>query len=270
MSTTSNTRIQKIKLSQWKEKLLSLFKQSASQNVSGESYAEINEKSKRSGSSESEVKQGNNPYLAARTEWNYMYNDVLKGKQNWQWVAVAMIIANLLLIFGFTRVSLQAKDVPYIVKVDKEGNAQFSGFLSNNNQQVSNVMVNAFIRRYIENVRSVIADPVAEKKSLDYVYAVTRGESLNFINAYFHSNDPFKHAKNSTIEVQIQDALPKSSQTWQIDWIETERNLEGGIINQSHYEALVTVEQKAVTDPNEMDINPLGMFVTRLSWSQQM
>jgi type IV secretion system protein VirB5 len=200
-----------------------------------------------------------------------MYNDVLKGKKNWQWVALAMIFANMLLILGMTRVSLQSKaPLSYITKVDSQGNAQFGGFLSDANQQVSSVMVNAFIRRYIENVRSVIADPVAEKRSLDYVYAVTRGESLNFINSYYHNNDPFKHAKNSTVEVQIQAALPKSSQTWQIDWIETERNLEGGIINQSHYEALVTVEQKTVNDPNEINVNPLGLFVTRLSWSQQM
>jgi type IV secretory pathway TrbF-like protein len=211
-----------------------------------------------------------NPYLAARTEWNFLYNDILKGKRNWQLVAITLLAANILLIIGLSRVALKTKFVPYVTKVDTAGNAAFGGFLSASNQPVSPLIMNAFVRRYIENVRSVIADPVAEKKTLDDIYATTRGESLKFINSFYHDNDPFKRSKNLTVEVQIKAALQKSSQTWQVDWTEVERNLEGDIINQARYEALVTIAQYPVTNQKEINVNPLGLYTTRLSWSQQL
>ena len=155
---------------QWVERLKSIF-----ENVFASKYSEAREIA---------LSETTNPYLAARTEWNFLYNDLLKGKKNWQWVAVVMLVANILLIVGLSRTAMQSKYVPYILKVDTAGNTAFGGMISASNSIASPATVNAFIQRYIDNVRSVIADPVAEKKSLNYIYATTRGEALNFINSY--------------------------------------------------------------------------------------
>lgn len=212
----------------------------------------------------------NNPYLAARCEWNFLFNDLLKAKRNWQWTAMLMIAANFILISGYIVLSLKSQYVPYIVKADTIGNTNFAGYLNQTDETHHPLFINQFIRRYIASVRQVIADPVAEKQTLDYVYATTKGSAINFINQYFKENEPFVRARNSTIEVQVNAALPKSASTWQIDWTEIERNLEGAVIKQLHYEALITVNQQPVKDPKEININPLGLYVTNLSWSQQL
>lgn len=218
----------------------------------------------------SKAAETNNPYLAARCEWNFLFNDLIQAKRNWQLIAMLMIGANVILISGYIALSLRSKFIPYIVRADSIGNTNFSGYVNTNDETQNPIFVNQFIRRYITSLRSVIADPVAEKQTLDYVYATTKGSAINFINQYFKENEPFVRARNSTIEVQVNAALPKSTSTWQIDWTEIERNLEGAVIKQLHYEALITVNQQPVKDAKEININPLGLYVTNLSWSQQL
>lgn len=259
----SETIFEKLKLSQGINKLRSVLKRGSRFQSSTQKTLQLQEIDEKG-------KSIDNPYLAARTEWNFMYNDILKAKQNWQWTALSMIAVNLIFGIFLSRAALESKYHSYITKVDEQGNAVFGGFLENANEKASPQMVNAFIRRYIQNLREVIVDPVAEKQFLTYIYGVSRGETLGFINDFYRSNDPFKRAKNGTVEVQVQTAIQKSPQTWQVEWTEMQRNLDGEIIGKSNYEALITVNQYSITDEKELSVNPLGLYVTRLSWSQQL
>lgn len=209
-----------------------------------------------------------NPYVAARTEWNYMFADLISAKRNWQLTAVLALSVNILLVIGFISLSLKSTYIPYAVKVDAMGNANFSGYLQPN-QAISPLETNAFIRRYINHARSVIADPIAEKQALDFVYVTTKGQGLNVINEYYRAHDPFNRAKTTTTEVQINTVMQKSPNTWQVEWTEIERNLDGVDINQLRFAALVTVKNQPVDNEKEININPLGFYVSQLSWSTQ-
>lgn len=210
-----------------------------------------------------------NPYVAARTEWNHMFGDLIKAKYNWQLLALGLVISNILLIIGLISVSLQSRYIPYAVQVDALGNTNFASYLQKD-PKLSPLIINAFVRRYIVNSRSVIADPVAEKQSLDFAYQVTRGQAKQILNQFYHEQSPFTRAKTETVEVQVNAAMQKSDQTWQVDWTETHRTLDGAIINQSRWESLVTVTHHAIKNPEEININPMGLFVSQLSWTEQL
>ncbi len=208
-----------------------------------------------------------NPYIAARKEWNFIYGDIIKAKYNWQQIALISGLANLALIVGLSTVSLQSRYIPYAVKVDSIGNTAFAGFLTKQ-QSLSPLIVNAWLRRYISEARSVISDPIAQKHQLDFVYKVSHGSSRAVLDNFYHVQNPFDRMKRETIDVAINTALPKSSDTWQIDWTETHRDLQGNISNKNHFEALLTVQQRK---PSATDINtnPLGLYITHLSWASQ-
>ncbi len=218
---------------------------------------------------ESEAKECANPYVAARTEWNHMFGDLIKAKYNWQILAFGLMICTVVLIIGLIILSLQSRYVPYVVKVDSLGNANFAGYLQKD-PQINPLIVNGFIRRFIVESRSVIADSVAEKQSLQFVYQTTRGQAVQILNQFYKDQSPFDRAKTETVEVKINGAMPKSDKTWQVDWTETHRTLDGALISQNRWEALVTVTHHSLKNPDEINVNPLGLFVSQLSWTEQL
>jgi type IV secretory pathway TrbF-like protein len=210
----------------------------------------------------------NNPYVAARREWSFMFGDILKAKYNWQCISFLLGLINIALVLGLIIVALQARFVPYAVKVDNLGNADFAGFLSKQNE-ISPLMINAMLRRYIVEARSVIADPVAQKHQLDFVYRCTLGEGKAVLDNFYKSQNPFDVAKNETIDAAINSVLPISSNTWQVHWTEIHRDSSGHVSMQSHFESLVTISHKTPSSMDDININPLGLYVTHLSWAVQ-
>ncbi len=219
-------------------------------------------------SSENIAENTTNPYIAARHEWNLMYGDIIKAKHNWQQVALLLILTHLVLLIGLIILALQKHVVPYVVQVDKLGNANFSQFLTSQ-PTPSPLVINAMIRRYIETARTVIADPVAEKHNLDFVYQITKNSARSVLDNYYHEKNPFDIVKAETVDVMINTVLEKSSETWQVDWTETHRDLNGHITNENHFSGLITIEQRVPSRVEEINVNPLGLYVTHLSWATQ-
>jgi type IV secretion system protein VirB5 len=210
-----------------------------------------------------------NPYAAARHEYNLMYGNLIKAKYNWQRISFLALAANLLLIIGLLWLSGQSRYIPYAVKVDALGNTSFAGYLTRE-ANISPLELNAFIRRWIENARAVIADPIAEKQSLDFVYAASTQGTSKVLNEFYRANDPFKAAQQATVEVEVNAVLQKTDNSWQVDWTETQRDLDGKVVGVTHWEALMTIGQHPVTDQKILDVNPLSLFVEHLSWTQQI
>lgn len=209
-----------------------------------------------------------NPYIAARREWNFMYSDLIKAKYNWQQIALLIGAMNLALIIGMIFISLQSKFIPYAVKVDSLGNTSFAGYLDKQNE-ISPSIINAMLRRYITEARSIISDVIAQKHQLDFVYRMTLGEARTQLDNFYRAQNPFETVKSETIDVTINAVLPKSSETWQINWTETHHDLTGHVNAQNHFEALITVAHHTPTHLEDININPLGLFVTHLSWTSQ-
>lgn len=212
--------------------------------------------------------KSDNPYIAARLEWNYLFSDLMKAKTNWQWVALLSLIANLLLIAGFIWVSLQSKYIPYAIKVDQLGNVLFSDFLTHE-KTITPLEVNAFLRQYLINARSILLDSFAQKRAIDFVYSVSLPAVRKCLDNHYQEQDPFKIAKQELVEVQVTAVIQKSASTWQVDWVEVHRSLNGQVLNQSHYEALVTICHQCIKNPELLNTNPLGIFIRQLNWAQQ-
>jgi type IV secretion system protein VirB5 len=210
----------------------------------------------------------NNPYIAARREWNFMFADMLKAKYNWQCISFVLGVINIALVVGLIIISLQTRFIPYAVKVDNLGNSGFAGLLTKQNE-ISPLMINSILRRYIAHARSVIADPIAEKHQLDFVYRSTLGEAKTILDTFYKTQSPFEIAKSETIDVTINSVLATSNNTWQIHWTEVHRDNSGHISLQNHFEGLVTIEHRTPKNMDDININPLGLYITHLSWGIQ-
>ncbi|MEB2846614.1 conjugal transfer protein TrbF [Rhizobiales bacterium RZME27] len=212
-----------------------------------------------------------NPYLAARQEWTERYGSYVQAARAWRIVGiVALIIA----VIGFSYamyLSTQVKLVPYIVEVDKLGNAVSAGFP----QQIEYAdarVVRATLGNFIASFRSITPDAVVQKQYVDRTYAHLRASepATQKVNGWFRGNSPFERAKNATVAIEVSNIVALSNQTYQIDWTEYERDRKGKETGMHRFRGIATVTLTAPQDEATIRLNPIGLYVQDFDWTAQL
>jgi type IV secretory pathway TrbF-like protein len=211
-----------------------------------------------------------NPYLAARLEWNERYHGFVRGKRNWQIIALVALGVNASLGLGLLWLSAQSRVTPYVVEVDRLGQAVAIG-PAEKAAPADVRLVRYELKEFIRKVRSVLADGAAEKQLLDSAYARARGAAVGFLNEHFKEKNPFLRVRERTVSVDVTSVLAMpGSDSWQLQWTETHRGLDGALLTRERWQAIVTVEMAPGRTPDEIENNPLGLYVTQIQWTQQL
>ncbi|UXU01144.1 conjugal transfer protein TrbF [Agrobacterium tumefaciens] len=212
-----------------------------------------------------------NPYIAARTEWNERYGSYVKAAAAWRLVGVTgMTMA--VIGFGYALYqSTQVKLLPYIVEVDKLGTAVNAGFP----QQIEYAdprVVRATLGSFVSNFRSVSPDAVVQKQYIDRTYALLRTSdpATEKVNAWFRSSSPFEKAKNATVAVEVNNIVALSNQSYQIDWTEFERDRRGKETATRRFRGIATVTLTPPQDEGVIRLNPIGLYLRDLDWTAQL
>ena len=212
-----------------------------------------------------------NPYIAARMEWNERYGSYVKAASAWRIVGITGM---LMAVIGFSYAlyqSTQVKLVPYIVEVDKLGTAATAGYP----QQIEYAdprVVRATLGSFITNFRSVTPDTVVQKQYIDRAYAHLRSSdpATEKVNAWFRSNSPFDRAREKTVAIEVNNIVPLSNQSYQIDWTEYERNRQGKEIATRRFRGIATVTLTPPQDEAVIRLNPIGLYLKDFDWTAQL
>lgn len=212
-----------------------------------------------------------NPYLAARQEWNERYGSYIKAAAAWRIVGVTgMAMA----VIGFSYAlyqSTQVKLVPYLVEVDRLGTAASVGFP----QQIEYAdprVVRATLGTFVSNFRSVTPDAVVQKQYIDRTYAMLRSAdpATEKINAWFRGNSPFEKARTSTVAVEVSNIVALSNQSFQVDWTEYERDRRGRETGIRRFRGIATVTLTPPQDEQTIRLNPIGLYLRDFDWTAQL
>jgi type IV secretory pathway TrbF-like protein len=212
-----------------------------------------------------------NPYLAARQEWNERYGSYVKAASAWRIVGITgMTMA----VIGFSYAlfqSTQVKLVPYIVEVDKLGVAAVAGFP----QQIEYAdarVVRAALGGFITSFRSITPDAVVQKQYIDRTYALLRTSdpATEKINSWFRGNSPFEKAKTATVAIEVNNVVALSNQSYQIDWTEFERDRKGKETATRRFRGIATVTLTPPQDEEIIRLNPIGLYLRDFDWTAQL
>lgn len=207
------------------------------------------------------------PYLSARREWNERYGDYIARARNWRWAAFGALAVSLVLAVGVAWQAAQSKVVPYVVEVDKLGDA-VAVARADRAAPTDMRVITAQLGAWIVDVRSVSSDPLAQKSALARSYALTAATATLFLNDYYRQHSPFGQSR--TVAVSVDAVLPISKQTYQIQWSEDARDLQGRDLATTHWIASVTVAFDPPSDERGILSNPLGLYITGISWTQRL
>jgi type IV secretory pathway TrbF-like protein len=210
-----------------------------------------------------------NPYLAARHEWDERYGDFVKRAKNWRTMAFVAGLVALLATGGMVWLSVRSRVVPFVVLIDSLGRSLASG-VADQASVGDDRLKRAELLNWVENLRLVTTDAIAQRKAIDRVYAHIASGSFaqNFISEFYRSDPPFKRAQTDTVVVEVKSVLPTTDRTYEVEWIETARDLYGTIKSTDHWKGSFSIALSPPTDERQARINPLGIYVTQASWAK--
>ncbi|MFZ5692227.1 MAG: conjugal transfer protein TrbF [Pseudomonadota bacterium] len=212
-----------------------------------------------------------NPYLAARQEWNERYGSYVKAAAAWRIVGITgMALAVIATSYALYQ-STQVKLVPYIIEVDKLGSAVTAGFP----QQIEYAdarVVRATLAGFVSNFRSVSPDTAVQKQYIDRTYAMLRtaDPATEKVNAWFRANSPFNKARTATVSVEVSNVVALSNQSYQIDWAEIERDRRGKELSTRRFRGVATVTLTPPQDEQTIRLNPIGLYLRDFDWTAQL
>lgn len=113
-------------------------------------------------------------------------------------------------------------------------------------------------------------DPVVQRKMVDEVYALASASSAasQALTDWYQQNSPFARLQKETADVSIESIVQQSPTSYEVVWTESTHDLYGQLQGTHRYRAIVTVNTQEVTDPKQALINPLGLYVTNISWGE--
>ena len=212
---------------------------------------------------------GKSPYLAARDEWNERYRDLIVAARNWRLLAVTSSVVALVAVLGLIVIGAKPKVIPYIVAVDNLGKVVSQG-TAVQASVADDRLKRAALWSWVQDWRMVSSDATVEKNAIERVYAqIGNGTpaAIRISDAY-RDGSPLKLAQTETVSVNVRALYASSKDSYEVEWTETTFDLKGEQIGTQNYKGVITISIHPPEDEGLARVNPLGIYVTNVSWSK--
>ncbi len=220
--------------------------------------------------------ESDNPYLSARRTWNDHVGSQVASRRMWQVVAILSLMIVLAAVGGNIHIGSQSRFIPYVIEVDKLGQAIAAGPVSAASP-VDKRVIHASVAEFITDARMVSPDVALQRKAIFRIYSklAANDPATAKMNEWLNGSEessPFQRATKVMVSTEITSVLPQSPDTWQVDWVETTRDRQGVVVDKpQNMRALITVYTTAPTPQTteeEIRMNPTGIHVRDFSWSK--
>lgn len=208
------------------------------------------------------------PYQRAGQLWDERIGSARVQARSWRLIAFGCLGLTSALSGGLLWQSLRSRVVPYVVEVDRLGEAR-AVEPADRTYHPTDPQFAWFLSRFIEDVRSVSLDPVLMRANWLSAYDFTTKRGAVFLGDYARTADPFAQVGERTVSVQVTSVVRASDTSFQVKWIETAFD-RGAPAGTAHWTAILTVRMVPPTSADVLRRNPLGLYVDAIDWSREL
>lgn len=208
------------------------------------------------------------PYQRAAQAWDDRIGSARVQAHSWRLACFGSLGIAALLAGGLIWQSARGSITPWVVQVDKFGEAQAVA-PADAHYRPSDPQIAFHLARFIENVRAVPADAVVLRQNWMRSYDFVTARGALALNDHARSNDPFALVGKSQVAVDVSSVIRASDSSFRISWSER-RYQDGSLVATERWSAIVTVVIQAPRTPDALRKNPLGVFVNALNWSKEL
>lgn len=208
------------------------------------------------------------PFQRAGQVWDERIGSARVQAKNWRLMAFGLLGLATALATALVWQSTQSRITPYVVQVDKLGEAQAVA-PAIQNYKPSDGEVAWYLARFVSDVRSISIDPVVVRKSWLEAYDFATDHGAVFLNEYARDHDPFKDVGAKTVTVQVNSIVRVSDSSFQVKWTEQLYDHDA-LAKTEHWTAILSVIHKTPATAEVLRRNPLGLYVNGIDWSREL
>lgn len=208
------------------------------------------------------------PYQRAAQVWDERIGSARVQARNWRVMAIGGLALSSALCAGLLWQSMQSRVTPYVVEVDRLGQAQAVA-PADRDYRPTDPQVAWFLARFIKDVRSVSLDPVLMRANWLSAYDFVTARGARFLNDYARAASPFADVGTRTVSVEVTSIVRASDRSFQVKWTESEFE-RGNFVGTSRWTAILTVVVRPPASADVLRRNPLGLYVDAIDWSREL
>lgn len=208
------------------------------------------------------------PYLKAAQVWDERIGSARVQARNWRLMAFSSLALAGSFAAALVWQSTQGTVVPWVVQIDKFGEAQAVASAVSD-YRPTDPQIAWHLARFIEQVRSIPADPVIVRQNWLRAYDYTTDRGAIALNDYARGNDPFTKVGKQQVSVEISSVIRASPDSFRIAWLER-RYENGQLAGTERWTAILTVVIQQPRTADKLRANPLGVFINAINWSKEM
>ena len=208
------------------------------------------------------------PYQRAAAVWDERIGSARVQARNWRLIALGELAVVGGLALGLVWQSARGTVVPWVVQIDRLGQAQAIAPASAD-YQPSDPQIAWYLARFIEEVRGISADPIIVRQNWLHAYDFTTDKGALALNGYAQANDPFAKVGKVQVSVEVSSVIRASPDSFRVAW--TERRYENGSLSSTErWTAILTTVLQPPGDAEKLRRNPLGIYVSAINWSKEL
>ena len=207
------------------------------------------------------------PYSRAGQMWDERVGSARVQASNWRLMALGGLLVTTGLAAALAWQSLQSRVVPYVVEVDRLGEARAVA-PAVASYRPTDPQVAWHLGRFVTNVRARSLDPVLMRENWLSAYDFVTDRAALFLGEYARAVDPFADVGRRTVSVQVTSVVRASDTSFQVKWTESEFE-RGSLAGTSRWTAMLGVKLRQPRSAETLRKNPLGLYVDAIDWSRE-
>ncbi len=208
------------------------------------------------------------PYQRAAQVWDDRIGSARVQARNWRLAFFSTLALSSGLTAGIIWQGARGTIVPWVVEVDKFGEAQAVA-PADAGYNPTDPQIAFHLARFIEQVRSIPADPIIVRENWLRAYDFTSDKGALALNDYARANDPFAKIGKEQVAVDVASVIRASTNSFRVAWIERHYQ-DDSLAETTRWSAILTIAVQTPRTPDALRKNPLGLFINAINWSKEL
>jgi len=208
------------------------------------------------------------PYQKAAQVWDDRIGSARVQAKNWRLMAFGCLALSTGLAGSLVWQSTQGTITPWVVEVDRLGQAQRVA-PANADYQPTDPQIAYHLARFIEDVRGLPADAIVLRQNWLRAYDFTTDRGAAALNDYARTNDPFARLGKVQVSVEVSSVIRASPESFRVAWVQRAYD-NGSLSSTERWTAILSVVIETPRDADRLRKNPLGVYVHAINWSKEL
>ncbi len=208
------------------------------------------------------------PYQRAAQAWDDRIGSARIQARNWRLMAFGSLVLSGGLAAGLVWQSASGSIVPWVVQIDRLGQAQAVA-PADASYQPTDPQIAWHLARFVEQTRGIPADGIVLRQNWLRAYDYTTDRGAAALNDYARVNDPFAKLSKEQRAIEVSSVIRASPDSFRVAWVER-RYVDGALAATERWTAILTITLQTPRDSERLRRNPLGIYVHALNWSKEL